>query len=264
MASGFNQITDLYEIYDTVQNTLIRFPVDYIIASLKEFFSRDSRYHYVKDEWGFAKTPDLTDVDTEAGLYDDVTTRLFIGQKHRFDVIFYPAILVYYSNFRYVPISMSRDHHVVDYETVELVDGYGNSKIIRRPYALTPSGAWEGSITIEVLSRGHRERDDLVELISMFLTDYNWSNFYRAGISIKPNLSIGSYSDSEDRNDKLYRVPITLEVRGEWRREILISNFVEVINFCVDFGNLLKDPEEIAPNLEINTQVSLIESFDVY
>jgi hypothetical protein len=46
MSTGFNQVTDLYSIYNTVQNTMIRYPKELIIGTLKEYFAQDSRYHY--------------------------------------------------------------------------------------------------------------------------------------------------------------------------------------------------------------------------
>ena len=161
MITGFNYCTDLYEIYHTTENTLIRIPKDSIIATLKNYFSKDSKYHFVADQWGYPLTPDLKNIASEAGYKDDVTTRIFIGDKHRFDKIFYPAVIVSTGSFKYVPLSMSRDHHVIDYELTQLVDGYGNSTTIRVPVAFTPGGIWEGNITIDVHSRGIREREDI-------------------------------------------------------------------------------------------------------
>jgi len=250
MAAGFNQITDLYDIYNVVQNTMIRVPKDAIISSLREYFARDSKYHFVRDEWGYPFTPDHTDLPSDAGLYDDLTTRVFIGEQNRFDIIYYPAILVKGGSFRYVPISLNRNRYFVEWKQQEVVDGYGNRTFMSVPDKYVLAGAWEGSISIEVLSRGIRERDDLIELIAMLLVDLNWSNLSRMGVSIKPNLSISDPSQEEDRNDKLFRQSVNIEIRGEWRREIPISNIIDTITFCVEFGSV-NPPGASAPNLEV-------------
>lgn len=257
MAAGFSQITDLYDIYHCVQNTMVRYPKDLIIASLKEFFSRDSKYHFVKDSYGYPYTPDLTDVPIEAGLFDDLTTRVFIGEANRFDVIFYPAILLKSGSFRHVPISLNRDQYRVEYTSTEFFDSNGNRKWLNVPDKFILSGAWEGSIVIEVQSRGIRERDDLIELISMYLIDFNWNNLSRAGVSIKPNLSIGSPSESADRNDLLLKQSIDVNIRGEWRREIPITDIIDVITFCVEFGDI---NGLTSPNLQVNTEIDIEDS----
>jgi hypothetical protein len=247
MAAGFNYNTDLYGIYNVVQNTMIRYPKDLIIASLRDFFSQDSKYHFVKDAWGFANTPDHTDLPSDAGLYDNLTTRVFIGESNRFDVAFYPAILIKAGGFNYTPISFNRNQYYVENKTVEVTDGY-NRKFILVPDKFVLAGAWEGSINIDVLARAIQERDDLVELISLYFTDLNWNNLSRAGVSIKPNISISGASESEDRNDKIHRSSITLNIRGEWRREVPVGNVLDVISFCVEYGDRLG--LNYLPNLE--------------
>lgn len=261
MGAGFSQVTDLYNIYSVVQNTMIRYPKDLIIASLREFFSQDSKYHFVHDEWGYPKTPDHTGLPLTAGLYDDVTTRVFIGENNRYDIIYYPAVLVSAGSFKYVPISLNRDQYNLEFEFREFVDGYGHRAWTAVPSKFVGNGAWEGNLTIEVQSRGIREIDDLVELISIYLTDLNWNNLSRVGVSIKPNLSIGSVSSAEDRNDKLFKRSITVDIRGEWRTEIPVRNIIDVINFCVEFGHFRPDGSSvIAPNIQINTNVDLPEA----
>jgi hypothetical protein len=263
MSTGFNYITDLYDIYYVIQNTMIRYPKDTIISALKEYFSRDSRYHYVRDEFGFAKTPDHTDLKPDAGLNDDLTTRVFIGEYNRYDKIYYPAILVKSQGITQVPLSFSRDVYCVEHETVLYTDDAGNERFVRVPSKFTPQGVWEGSIQIEVQSKGIRERDDLIEIISIFMADINWGNFYKAGISIKQNLNISGPSEREDRNEKLFSQIITINMRGEWKREIPIQTIVDVISICVDIGNLSRPIPEIAPNIEINSKLDTSDILNV-
>src|SRR5258708_1117815 len=86
--------SDLPKIYNIIQNSMILYPKELVIATLRDFFSTDSWYSYRHDAWGFPKTPDLTGVPLDAGFTDNITTRLFIGEAYRFDVIYYPSILV--------------------------------------------------------------------------------------------------------------------------------------------------------------------------
>jgi len=266
MATGginFGSTTDLYKIYSIVQNNFIRYTKDIILSTLKEFFAKDSMYHYVYDEYGFAKVNDHTDQNINAGLHDDLTTRIYIGELNRFNVIHYPSVLVGFTGARSVPISLNRDQGRVDYVTTTFIDGYGNEKTAQTPYAYILSGAWEGSISIDVYSKGVREKDDLIELISILFVDLAWNSLYRAGVAIKPNVQIGSLGFSDDRNDRLYKQSITLEFRTEWRREILVKNILEVINFCADFGELLTDPAQLAPNLSIKESINLLDNINI-
>jgi len=261
MATGINFTSDLPRIYDIVQNTMMRANKDIIIGSLKEFFSEDSYYHYVKDEWGFAKTPDHTDLPDGAGLNDDLTTRLYIGERDRYDVIYYPAVLVSSGSWSSVPIGLQRNKYVVQYKSINYIDGYGNNTIVQTPDYYLLAGAWEGSISIEVNARGLRARDDLVELISIHLMDLRWDEYFKSGVAIKPaEISIGAPSETEDYNEKLYKQTISVSIRSEWRREIPVTDVLEAINICVDIGNLSKDPPEFASNLTINTKVDLMDN----
>jgi hypothetical protein len=260
-ASGFNfgNISDLYKINSIVQLSFIRYPKDLIIHTMKEFFSKDSYYHYVRDEYGFAKVNNHTDQDISAGIGNDITTRVFIGELNKFAVSFFPCILVSFSGTKSVPISMNRDQARVDYETAQYIDGYGNSKNVQVPAYFISSGAFEGSISIDIWTKSLRERDDLVELITILFTDLAWNDCYRAGLAIKPNISIGSPSQSDDRNDKFYKQSITLEIRTEWRKEIAVKNTLDIINFCVEFGNVSITPPDIAPNLTINQNINILD-----
>jgi hypothetical protein len=260
MATGFINNTDLYRLYNYVENNLIRFPKDLVIATIKEFFKNDSLYRYVVDEWGFGKVVDNTDLPYTAGLNDNLSTRIFVGEYWRNDVIYYPSILVKSGGARAVPISLNRDQHVVHYSTVKYEDGYGNTKLVQVPERIVLSGAYEGTIGIDVLTRGVRERDDLIELTTILFNDLQWNEMSKSGVSIKPyGISIGSPSESDDRNNKLFRQTLSLDIRTEWSREIPVLSTLDFISFCIDFGNLAPVEPIIAPNLTVSTSVDLFD-----
>lgn len=261
--------SDLFGIYNVVQASMLIYPKEVIIASLRDFFSKDSYYHYSKDQWGFANTTDHTNLPLGADLpYGtgahpelantvNLSTRLFIGENYRYDGIYYPAVLVKSGGSRYVPISINRDQDSVQYDNLIYQDGYGNQTAVHKPIALITAGAWEGSIIIDVLTRSLRARDDLLELIGMWFVELNFDTLVDIGVVVKPP-SISAPTETDDRNDKLFRQSITLDIRTEWRREIPISNIIDTILFTVSFGNLLKDTPPAA-NLTVNTEVSLTD-----
>jgi hypothetical protein len=259
-ATGNIERTDLYQIYNVVQNTLMAYPKDLIVSILREEFSKDSWFHFVADEWGFPKTPDHTDMPLDAGYENDETTRIFIGEPWRFDVIFYPAILVKVTSAKSVPISMSRNKYNVEYEKQLYVDGYGNEKMIFIPRYFDLAGAWEGTIQIDIHDRDSLSRDNLVGLLMLMLTDIKWEEIRKAGLILKPP-SLGGISEADDRQqEKLYKATINIDYRSEWRRLIPVEKTIDQINFCVDFKSFGGDYSN--PGLEINESLSLLDQID--
>ncbi len=250
--------SDLPNIYNVVQSTALAYSKDMIITILRDFFSRDSYYHYAKDEFGFAKTVDHTDLPLNAGLFDDSTTRIYIGENYRFDGIYYPALLLKANSIKYVPLSAYREGGATIYESTVYEDGYGNQKIINTPKSFLYAGVWEASFSIDIFTRSLRARDDLVELVLLCFSDIMFDSLRKAGIVIKPPQAT-SASESDDRNDKLFKQSITLDARCEWRREIPVENIIDAIFFSLDLVNL-QDPDAIpSPNLAINNKLSITD-----
>lgn len=250
--------SDLYKIHGIKQNSMIVYPKEIVLATLRDFFSRDTYYHYTKDPWGFPNTTDNTDLPLEAGLNDNSTTRLFIGENYRFDGIFYPAILIKHGGSRSVPISMNRDTSKVEWQFRTFEDGYGNVETFSSPKSFVFNGAWEGSLVVDVFTRSLTSRDQLVELISIALTQITFESLRKAGVIVKP-ISVSSPSELDDRNDKLFRQSITLDIRTEWEVQEPIGNIVEVINFAIEFGQVNNPSAPIAPNLTIDTQTTILD-----
>jgi hypothetical protein len=257
------QRSDFYGTYNVVQNTLMSYPKELIISVLREEFGKDSYYHYVSDEYGYPKVVDLTDVPLDAGINDNLTTRIYIGESFHFDAIFYPAILVKMTGARSVPISMNRNKDVIQNEKILVIDGYGNEKEYYIPKFIDLAGAWEGTITIDILARDIYTRDNLVNILMILFVDVRFETLRKAGVLIKsgqPTLS--GITETDDRQqDKLYKATITLEVRTEWRRLIPISGVIEKINFCIDFINP-GPPETSNPNMQINTAISILDQIE--
>jgi hypothetical protein len=250
--------SDLYKIHNIVQASMLVYPKEMIINTLRDFFSKDSYYHYVKDAWGFPNTPDHTDLPPGSGITDDVTTRVYIGENYRFNNVFYPAILVKSGGSKYVPISINREQGGIQYETLAYEDGYGNISYLTKPVSFITAGIWEGSIIIDVLTRSLRSRDDLVELIGMCFSEISYDTLEEVGVVVKP-LSVSGPSETDDRNDKLFRQTLTLDIRTEWRREIPVGNIIDAIFFTVQFASI-SNPDTPSPaNLTIDTDVNTVD-----
>ena len=261
--------SDLFSLHNIVQASMLVYPKEMIIATLRNLFSEDSYYQYSKDQWGFPNTTDHTDLPLGADIPTGhpgstalsnnlLPTRVYIGENYRKDGIYYPAILVKSGGSKYVPISINRDQGGIQYEEIIYEDGYGHQTIINKPAYFFTAGIWEGSIIIDVMTRSIRSRDDLAEAIAMCFTEITFDNLHDVGIIVKP-ATIGSASETDDRNDKLFRQSITLDIRTEWRREIPVKNTIDAIFFTSIFQDSLSSGNPEAANLTINTNVSITD-----
>jgi hypothetical protein len=255
-------------LHNFVQASMLVYPKEIIIATLRDFFSKDDYYHYAKDQWGFPNTTDHTDLPPGADIptvhdkngtnQEGLPTRIFIGENYRFDGIFYPAILVKSGGSKYVPISINREQEGVQYADIIFEDGYGNQSLVHKPVSFITAGAWEGSIQIDVKARSLRARDDIAEAVAMCFTDVTFDTIQDIGIIIKP-ISIGAASESDDRVDKLFRQTLTLDIRTEWRREIPVDNVIDAIFFTSTFEDLSDSAAPVSPNITVHTETSMTD-----
>lgn len=238
-----------------MQNSMTLYPKELIVAQLRDFFSRCDFYHYAHDHWGYPQTPDHTNLPLNAGYHNNVTTRVFIGESYRFDVIYYPAIIVRHGGSTSVPISFNRERGGIHWGKMVFEDGYGNIKTFPNPESFIFAGAYEGSISIDIMARDLRTRDDLVDLVSILFIDIGFSDLWKSGLIIK-GTSTSAPTETDDRNDHIFKQTITLQIRNEWRRQIPIKNIIDVINFGIQFGGTTP-ATPIAVNLTINTDETL-------
>ena len=133
-------------------------------------------------------------------------------------------------------------------------DGYGNSKKITYPEAFILAGAWESSMSIDIYCKSLRDRDELVDLVSLCFTDLYHDVLLDAGVFCKP-ISVSGASEVDDRIDKLFKQSITVDIRTEWRREIPISSIIDRVLFSIDFRNIDDENSVPAANLSIKTDI---------
>jgi hypothetical protein len=254
--------SDINRIHSIVQNAMIMHPKEMIMAVLKDYFSHDSYYRYVNDEWGFNKIVDHTDLPLDAGINDNSTTRISIIESFQFGVMHIPAIVIRHNGSSSFPISINNEYSSVKYDDVIYQDGYGNNVKYKMPRNFVFGGAWEGSINVDILARDIKSRDDLTELIGIILSPSNnlgFSKLRKAGIVVK-KISIGAPQEQEDRNDKIFSQSITVDIYSEWRREPKVGNIIEVIDFAVEFGRVDVPDYPIPQNLTIHNILGYIDS----
>jgi hypothetical protein len=137
-------------------------------------------------------------------------------------------------------------------------DGYGNIKTFMVPSYFIFAGAWEGSINIEIMAKDLRARDDLVDLVSLLFVDIAFNDLYKSGLIVK-GVAAGAPSETDDRNDKIFRQTVTLQIRSEWRRHIPIKNVIEIVNTSVEFQRTVPIVQPVDPNITIHTSQTLAQ-----
>lgn len=256
MVSGAFFKSDLNKIHNVVQNTMNLHSKELVLFSLRDFFAQDTFYRYVADHYGYPKVVDVTDLPLDAGIEDDSTTRLCIQEAFKMEADFYPALIVRAGSFNSIPISFNRETASVQWDHLVFQDGYGNIKTFKNPKHFIFAGAWEGSISIDVLARDMRTRDDLVDLVSIKFVDIAFNELVKEGLVVL-GVSTSGPSETDDRNHKLFKDTVTLKIRTEWRRHVPVGNIIEVISTAIEFG---QTPDGVvAANLGVNTEQSLTE-----
>ena len=266
MATGGFFSSNLYSLHNVVQNTQILYPKELIISTLREYFAKDTKYHYVSDEFGFPKIIDHTDLNPNAGYNDDLATRIYIGNEAKFDAKFYPAVLVKNTKSNHVPISFNQDDGTIEYSNLLFTDSY-TSTYIKVPTNFITVFSWDLCFDLDILTEGPQDRATIVEAICVLLQSIARMDLTRAGLFIK-NVSVGGESFELYQNDNIFKQTISLECRGDFRRVIPIDSIVEAINLCIEIGHFTESDVFLPdPNLQINSDLDLtntiLQSFPV-
>lgn len=211
-----------------IQQVCISQPKNLIIDVLRKYFRTDNIYTYRTDEYGFPLTPDLTGSDIDSPS----TTKILIADLYRYEVKFYPAIVVKSSGGNYRPISFNQEG-TIKYRKEIVRDIFGAEESIRIPTHRVYAGAWELNFDVTIYSESHTELEELVDIVSLLFQYVSWNELRANGVFIK-NISIGSENAEPYANDYVYSQSITLPVRTEWRVEIPIESLVEKIVFYFD------------------------------
>lgn len=211
-----------------VQQSAIVHPKALLIDGLRKIFQNDSVFTYRDDEFGYPLTPDLTGLDADSEL----TTKILISDTYRYEVKFFPAILIKANGGSYKPLSFNQNM-TYKYRTDVIENEYGARKVFSTPTHRVYAGRWELRFDVQIYSESQAELQELTDIVSLALQYSLWNELRANGLFIS-NLSIGGESAESYANDYVYNNTISLTTLSEWRVEVPIENIVEKIAFTLE------------------------------
>ncbi len=220
--------SNLFEDNSIIQQVCIMQPKNLLIDVLRKHFANDSIFTYRMDEYGFPKTRDLTGIEVDS----EETTQILISDIFRYEVKFYPAIVIKNNGGKYKPISFNQNA-TIKYrkDREESITGFITDTLVpsHRVYA----GAWDMNFDVTIYSESQSELEELVDMVAMILQYVVWNELRANGLFIN-NLSISGENAEPYANDYVYNQTISLSTYSEWRVEIPIDNTIEKLLFYFD------------------------------
>lgn len=241
--------SDFFSENNIIQQVAVVQPKNLLIQYLRDLFRKDSVFTYRSDEYGFPLTIDLTGKDLET----TETTKILISDVYRYDVKFFPAIVIKHSGGSYKPNSFNQDG-VYKYRKDYIEDAFGGRRPISIPTHKIYQGRWDLGFEVAVYSESYTELQEIIDIVSIGLQYVLWNDLRASGLFIN-SLNIGAENAEQYANDFVYSQNISLKTLSEWRVEIPIENTVEKILFNID-SQLTTSP------FEGNTANSTILRYD--
>lgn len=230
-SSGLNGdhvvFSNFFEDNHIVQQTAIVHPKTLIIDGLRKVFRNDSIYTYRDDEYGYPLTPDHTGVDVDT----DATTKILISDTYRYEVKFFPAIVIKSGGGSYKPLSFNQNM-TYKYRTDYIQNDYGAVREVKTPTHRIYAGRWELGFEVSIYSESQSELEELVDIVSLALQYVLWNELRANGLFIS-QLRVGAENAEPYANDYVYNTSVSLTTLSEWRVEIPIENLVEKIAFSI-------------------------------
>lgn len=227
--SGDHRVfSNFFSDHNIIQNVAIVQPKNLLISALRDIFRSDSIFTYRDDRYGYPLTPDLTGLDVDSEL----TTKILISDVYRYEVKFFPAIVIKANGGTYKPLSFNQNMTLKHREDV-IENSYGSISKIKTPTHRIYAGMWDLSFDVSIYSESHSELEELTEIASMALQYSLWQDLRANGLFIK-SLSIGGENAEPYANDFVYSQNITLSTFSEWRVEIPLDSIIEKLVFYFD------------------------------
>ena len=220
--------SSFFSDHNAVQQSAIVHPKSLLIDSLRKIFRSDSVFTYRDDEYGYPLTPDQTGIDPDS----DLTTKILISDTYRYEVKFFPAILIKSGGGAYKPLSFNQNM-TYKHRTDIVEDEYGVRTTVSTPTHRIYAGRWDLSFDVQIYSESQAELQELVDITSLALQYSLWNDLRANGLFIH-QLRIGAESAEPYANDYVYSNSITLSTHSEWRVEIPIDSIVEKIAFTIE------------------------------
>jgi hypothetical protein len=210
-----------------VQQTAIVHPKTLLIDGLRKVFRNDSVFTYRDDEYGYPLTPDQTGIDVDS----EYTTKILISDAYRYEVKFFPSIVVKSSGGSYKPLSFNQNM-TYKYRTDIIENEYGARRVVSTPTHRVYAGRWELGFDLGIYSESQSELEELVDIVSMAVQYVLWNELRANGLFVS-QLRIGAEAAEPYANDYVYNTSVSLTTLSEWRVEIPIENVVEKIAFSI-------------------------------
>lgn len=230
--TGMNGDHKVYSNYysdnNVIQQVCIVQPKNLIIDTLRHYFRYDNIYTYRTDEYGYPLTPSQEGL----GPSFEETTKILISDVFRYEIKFFPAIVVKMGGGNYKPISFNQEA-TYKYRKDVYEDIFGSRTTLSTPTHRVYAGAWEMNFDIEIVSESHSELEELTEIVAMIMQYSAWNELRANGLFIK-SLSLSSENNEAYANDYIYNQTVSLSTYSEWRVEIPLDNVIEKLVFYFD------------------------------
>jgi hypothetical protein len=220
--------SDFFSDNNIIQQTAIVAPKSLIIDGLRGVFSKDNIFTYRTDEFGYPLTIDLTgkEIDSED------TTKILISDAYRYEMKFFPAIIIKSNGGTYKPLSFNQNM-TYKYRRDLVTDEYGATRTVSTPTHRVYTGLWDMNFDIGIYSESYSELEELVDIVSIALQYTLWNELRENGLFIK-RLTISGESAEPYANDYIYSQNISINTHSEWRAEIPLDNVIEKLVFFFD------------------------------
>jgi hypothetical protein len=211
-----------------IQQSAIVHPKFLLIDGLRKIFRNDSIFTYRDDEYGYPLTPDQTGIDIDSEL----TSKILISDTYRYEVKFFPAIVIKSNGGAYKPISFNQEM-TLKYRKDVVENEYGMRRVVSTPTHRIYAGRWDMNFDVMIYSESQSELQELTDIVSLALQYSLWNELRANGLFIN-SLRISGESAEPYANDYVYNTTISLNTLSEWRVEIPIENIVEKITFSIE------------------------------
>ncbi len=232
--------SNFFDDNSIIQQVCIVQPKNLIIDTLRKYFRNDNIYTYRSDQYGYPLTPNVTGMELDS----TDTTKILISDVFRYEIKFFPSIVIKSGGGTYKPISFNQEG-TIKYRKDLSEDLFGKQIVTQTPTHRVHAGAWDMNFDITIYSESHTEMEELVEIVTMILQYSAWNELRANGLFIK-NISIGAENSEPYANDYIYNQTISISTFSEWRVEIPIDSIIEKLVFYFQFTRT-----PVAPNATI-------------
>lgn len=219
--------------YPILTTDHVKYIKDTIISSLRDMFSRDPDFTYIKAEDGVF--PD----------FDNENLGVVITDVFGYTVNFLPAITIRVNGGSLMPVSFNQNQFTYDYHRDPVT---GALTALWQEF----SGLYDSSVVVNIHAWDPQTREELVTRLAILfqhlLRDQLYADF---GLFVWKPVSIGAEVETpwtQDPNDMIFSQSISFQVLTGWNNRIPVGPPLEGINLQI-IGDAVtpEPPEGVAP-----------------